>query len=80
MGIEVFIWGMRVGVLVQQSDGIAFHDLMTVGEKFNIKKRKKIFKKVQATLDAFLVYAKKNKVDRRLQVEVEKNRPRINEE
>ena len=24
MGIEVFIWGMRVGVLVQQSDGIAF--------------------------------------------------------
>ena len=24
MGIEVFIWGMRVGVLVRLSDGIAF--------------------------------------------------------
>jgi serine/threonine-protein kinase HipA len=59
---------------------ITFRDLMTVGEKFNIKRRRKIFKKVKTTLDTFVVYAKKNKVDRRLQVEVEKNRPRINEE
>ncbi len=24
MGVEVFIWGMRVGVLVKTPDGIAF--------------------------------------------------------
>ncbi|MEK9612667.1 MAG: type II toxin-antitoxin system HipA family toxin [Flavobacteriaceae bacterium] len=56
---------------------ITYSDLMVVGEKFNIKRRKKIFKKVQSVVNSFPTYAEKNKVSLRLHKEVEKNRPRL---
>ena len=56
---------------------ITYSDLMVVGEKFNIKKRKKIFEKVKSTIDTFPSYAEKNKVSLRLRKEVEKNRPKL---
>ena len=59
---------------------ITYSDLMVVGEKFNIKRRKKIFEKVKSIMDSFPSYAKKNKVSLRLRKEVEKNRPRIDGE
>jgi len=59
---------------------ITYSDLMVVGEKFNIKRRKKIFEKVKSIMDSFPSFAKKNKVSLRLRKEVEKNRPRIDGE
>jgi serine/threonine-protein kinase HipA len=56
---------------------ITYSDLMVVGEKFNIKRRKKMFKKVQSVINSFPTYAEKNKVSLRLRKEVEKNRPRL---
>jgi hypothetical protein len=56
---------------------ITFSDLMTVGEKFNIKKRKEIIKKIILVVDRFQEYAKRNHVCTNLISEVEKNRPRI---
>lgn len=57
---------------------ITYQDLMLVGEKFNIKKRKDIFQKIKLVVDKFPEYAKKNQVIEKLIVEVEMNRPRIN--
>lgn len=58
---------------------ITFSDLMTVGEKFNIKKRKEIIKMIKLVVDKFQEYAKRNHVSLNLISEVEKNRPRIGE-
>ncbi|MGQ0828212.1 MAG: type II toxin-antitoxin system HipA family toxin [Bacteroidota bacterium] len=57
--------------------GITHTDLMLVGEKFNIKRRKEIFKKIKSVIDKFEIYAKENDVKKELISEVEKNRPRI---
>lgn len=57
---------------------ITYSDIMTVGEKFNIKKRKKIFTRTKLIVDNFLEYANRNHVVNDLIVEVERNRPRIN--
>jgi serine/threonine-protein kinase HipA len=57
--------------------GITYKDLMVVGEKFNIKKRKDIFDKINSVVNTFPDYAKKNNVLKKLIIEVEKNRPRI---
>jgi len=56
---------------------IAFSDLMAVGEKFNIKKRKEIIKKIKLVVDVFQDYAMRNHVSSNLISEVEKNRPRF---
>ncbi|MBF0431095.1 MAG: type II toxin-antitoxin system HipA family toxin [Fibrobacteria bacterium] len=57
---------------------ITYEDLMTVGEKFNIKRRKKIFGHIKSVVDNFQVYAKKNQVKKSLIIEVNKNRPKLN--
>ena len=57
--------------------GIGYADLMIVGEKFNIKKRKNIFEKIKSVVDKFQDYAEKNHVKQELMSEVEKNRPKI---
>jgi serine/threonine-protein kinase HipA len=56
---------------------ITYEDLMTVGEKFNIKKRKLIFDNIKKVVDAFEQYAFKIKVKQELVDQVERNRPRI---
>jgi serine/threonine-protein kinase HipA len=56
---------------------ITFEDLMTVGKKFNIKKREVIFIDVKTVVDKFQEYALNNKVIQPLIDQVEKNRPRI---
>ena len=56
---------------------ITYEDIMTVGKKFNIKKRKVIFDKIKKIVDAFPQYAFKIKVEQELVDQVEKNRPRI---
>jgi len=56
---------------------ISYEDLMEVGKKFNIKKRKTIFKEIKKVVDKFPEYAHKIKVKQTLIDEVEKNRPRI---
>ncbi|RLD97314.1 MAG: hypothetical protein DRJ13_12430, partial [Bacteroidetes bacterium] len=56
---------------------ITYGDIMTVGKKFNIKKRKEIFKKMKFIVDNFQKYATRNHVIKDLIVEVEKNRPKI---
>ena len=56
---------------------ITYEDLMIVGEKFNIKKRKVIFDKIKKVVDAFEQYAFKIKVKQELVDQVERNRPRI---
>ena len=58
---------------------ITFSDLMTVGEKFNIKKRKEIFKIIKLVVNNFQEYAMRNKVSTSLMAEVEKNHPRIDD-
>ncbi len=58
---------------------ITYSDIMTVGEKFNIKKRKEIFKKIKLVVDKFQEYAIRNHVKKDLITEVEKNRPRIDD-
>jgi len=58
---------------------ITWSDLMTVGEKFNIKKRHAIFKKTNTIVDNFKTYAQKNNVKPELIAEVEKNRPTLSE-
>ena len=50
---------------------------MVVGEKFNIKKRKKIFEKIKSVVDKFRNYAERNHVKPELINKVEENRPRI---
>lgn len=56
---------------------ITYKDLMEVGKKFNIKKRKKIFENIKNVVDKFPEYANRIKVKQALIDEVEKNRPRI---
>ena len=56
---------------------ITYDDLMEVGKKFNIKKRKTIFENIKMVVDQFTEYAHKNNVKQSLIDEVEKNRPRI---
>ena len=56
---------------------ISYEDLMEVGKKFNIKKRKIIFENIKKVVDKFPEYAHKIKVKQTLIDEVEKNRPRI---
>ncbi|HEW93074.1 MAG TPA: type II toxin-antitoxin system HipA family toxin [Thermotogaceae bacterium] len=56
---------------------ITYGDIMTVGKKFNIKKRKEIFKKMKFIVDNFQKYATRNHVIKDLIAEVEKNRPKI---
>jgi len=56
---------------------ITYEDLMVVGKKFNIKKRKQIIFLVQAVVNEFVQYAEQNHVRLELVQEVEKNRPRI---
>lgn len=56
---------------------ITYADIMIVGEKFNIKKRKKIFNKINMVVDKFHDYANGNHVIQDLINEVDKNRPRI---
>lgn len=56
---------------------ITYDDLMEVGKKFNIKKRKTIFENIKMVVDQFTEYAHKNNVKQTLIDEVEKNRPRI---
>lgn len=56
---------------------ITYEDLMEVGKKFNIKKRKTIFENIKKVVDNFPEYAFKNKVKQSLIDEVEKNRPRV---
>lgn len=58
---------------------ITYSDIMTVGEKFNIKKRKEIFKKIKLVVDKFQEYAIRNHVKKDLITEIEKNRPRIDD-
>ncbi|MDA3905326.1 MAG: type II toxin-antitoxin system HipA family toxin [Bacteroidales bacterium] len=57
--------------------GLTYADLMIVGQKFNIKKRKEIIVKIKSVVDKFQDYAKRNHVKQQLINEVEKNRPRI---
>lgn len=56
---------------------ITYDDLIEVGKKFNIKKRKKIVENIKKVVDDFPEYAHKIKVKQSLIDEVEKNRPRI---
>lgn len=56
---------------------ITYADLMLVGEKFNIKKRKAIFNTIKAIMDNFPKYAQKNNVKESLIQQVEENRPRL---
>ncbi|MDP3358062.1 MAG: type II toxin-antitoxin system HipA family toxin [Lutibacter sp.] len=56
---------------------ITHKDLMVVGQKFNIKKRKAIFNKIKGIVDIFPEYASKIRVNQELIDQVEKNRPRI---
>jgi serine/threonine-protein kinase HipA len=56
---------------------ITYHDLMEVGKKFNIKKRKIVFENIKKVVDSFPEYAHKIKVKQTLIDEVEKKRPRI---
>lgn len=56
---------------------ITFEDLMTVGEKFNLKKRKTTIENIQSVIENFKQYAKNNDVDQKLIDEVERFRPRI---
>lgn len=56
---------------------ITFADLMIVGEKFNIKRRKDIFETIKMIADKFPEYAHKNNVNPQLIREVEEYRPRI---
>lgn len=56
---------------------ITYDDLMTVGESFNIKKRKKIFDEIKATVNNFKKYASANNVKGELIQEVEENRPTL---
>lgn len=56
---------------------ITYADLMVIGEKFNIKKRKEIVELIKGVIDTFKEYAKKNHVKKDLINEVEKNRPHI---
>lgn len=56
---------------------ITYDDLMEVGKKFNIKKRKTIVEKIKKVVDKFPEYAHKIKVKQTLIDEVEKNKPRI---
>ncbi len=56
---------------------ITYDDLMQVGKKFNIKKRKTIVENIKTVVDDFPEYAHKNNVKQLLIDEVEKNRPRI---
>jgi serine/threonine-protein kinase HipA len=56
---------------------ITYDDLMVVGEKFNIKRRKRIFENIKSVVDNFPEYAKRNHVKQELINEVEENRPRI---
>lgn len=56
---------------------INYDDLIEVGKKFNIKKRKKIVENIKKVVDDFPEYAHKIKVKQSLIDEVEKNRPRI---
>jgi len=57
--------------------GITYGDLMVVGEKFNIKKRKEIFGKIKAVVDSFQDYANTNHVRKDLINMVENKRPKI---
>lgn len=57
--------------------GITYDDLLKVGEKFNIKKRKDIIEKTKSIVNQFASYAKQNGVTQDLIDEVEKNRPRM---
>ena len=56
---------------------ITYDDLMIVGKKFNIKKRKVIFEQIKSVVDQFSKYAIKNNVKKELIKQVEENRPRI---
>ncbi|WP_142783765.1 type II toxin-antitoxin system HipA family toxin [Changchengzhania lutea] len=56
---------------------ISYEDLMVVGKKFNVKKRKAIFDKIKRVVDNFPEYGSKIKVRQELIDQVEKNRPRI---
>lgn len=57
--------------------GITYEDIMSVGESFNIKKRKAIFEKIKSVVDNFVEYAIANGVSQELINEVEENRPKI---
>lgn len=57
--------------------GITYEDIMSVGESFNIKKRKAIFEKIKSIVDNFVEYATANGVSKELINEVEENRPKI---
>lgn len=56
---------------------INYTDLMMVGEKFNVKRRKRIFETIQSVVNSFKTYARLNDVKQELINEVEKNRPKI---
>lgn len=56
-------------------NNITHEDIMRVGEKFNLKKRKEIFFEIQTIVNQFKIYAKSNNVANDLINEVEKNRP-----
>lgn len=56
---------------------INYHDLLVIGEKYNVKKRKEIIKKIKSIIDDFSIYARENNVNEILVEEVEKNRPLI---
>lgn len=56
---------------------ITYNDLMEVGKKFNIKRRKTIVENIKKVVDSFPEYAHKINVKQTLIDEVEKNRPRI---
>jgi serine/threonine-protein kinase HipA len=56
---------------------ITYEDLMEVGKKFNIKKRKTIVENIKTVVNDFPEYANRIEVKQTLIDEVEKNRPRI---
>jgi len=56
---------------------ITYSDLLAIGDKFNIKKRKEIFDNIKGVVDNFQDYAKRNYVKEELINAVEKTRPRI---
>ncbi|MCK5821037.1 MAG: type II toxin-antitoxin system HipA family toxin [Bacteroidales bacterium] len=68
--------GHNMRINNKRSD-IQIADLLTVGEKFNVKKRKSIIELIISVVDRFQQYADTNQVKKDLIVEVEKNRPRL---
>lgn len=56
---------------------IIAEDLLVVGERFNIKKRKSILSDLIEVISSFTNYAEKNEVSKALIEEVEMNRPKL---